>query len=112
MKADYGGDRWINRNWSSDCRIQRKSGNAECDDRYGYSRVNACNSIILAFASFGITKILHFKGEKMEEITRKVNEMHAKKKDKQRQQFNCKRVVYRKIIFTKNENFSFIQWKN
>lgn len=37
--------------------------------------------IILAFASFGIYKKYYtLKGEKMEEITRKVNEMHAKKK--------------------------------
>lgn len=36
--------------------------------------------IILAFASFGIYKKYYtLKGEKMEEITRKVNEMHAKK---------------------------------
>ena len=36
--------------------------------------------IILAFASFGIYKKYYIlKGEKMEEITRKVNEMHAKK---------------------------------
>lgn len=36
--------------------------------------------IILAFASFGIYKKYYtLKGEKMEEITRKVNEMHVKK---------------------------------
>ena len=36
--------------------------------------------IILAFASFGIYKKYYtLKGEKMEEITRKVNEMHEKK---------------------------------
>ena len=36
--------------------------------------------IILACASFGIYKKYYtLKGEKMEEITRKVNEMHAKK---------------------------------
>ena len=36
--------------------------------------------IILALASFAIYKKYYtLKGEKMEEITRKVNEMHAKK---------------------------------
>ena len=36
--------------------------------------------IILAFASLGIYKKYYtLKGEKMEEITRKVNEMHVKK---------------------------------
>ena len=51
-----------NRNWSSDCRIQRKSGNAECSDRYGYSRVNACNSNYSCICKLWyLQKILHFK---------------------------------------------------
>ena len=43
-------------------------------------RISFVIPIILAFASFGIyKKYYNLKGEKMEEITRKVNEMHAKK---------------------------------
>ena len=48
--------------WSSDCRIQRKSGNAERSNRNGYSRVNDCNSNHSCICQLWyLQKILHFK---------------------------------------------------
>ena len=48
--------------WSSDCRIQRKSGNSERSDRNGYSRVNACDSNHSCMCKLWyLQKILHFK---------------------------------------------------
>lgn len=48
--------------WSSDCRIQRKSGNAERSNRNGYSRVNDCNSNYSCICQLWyLQKILHFK---------------------------------------------------
>lgn len=49
-------------------------------DEIGIIAAKAFTFFILALASFGIYKKYYtLKGEKMEEITRKVNEMHAKK---------------------------------
>ena len=68
--------------------------------------------IILAFASFGIYKKYYtLKGEKMEEITRKVNENACEKADSLRVNNSIiKGVVYETDYFSRgNENFPFIQ---